>query len=70
MERFTRLSILCKIFGWNGGTIHQVNTEAQNVVEDHSINVLNMPEAEFQALCEDLKALYPSYKQFRSEGHN
>ncbi len=65
----TRLSVLCRIFGWNGGTIHQVNTEAENVVESE-LDVLGMPESEFKALVDELTRLYPSYKQYRQEGHN
>ena len=50
----TRLEYLCKVFGWQGGTIHQVN-DALSKLLGFKINVLNLPDDYFQELCQDIK---------------
>ena len=69
MHEFNRLKVLCSIFGWNGGTIHQVQNTAESVIQDGKIDVLGLSDQEFGDLCLKLRALYPSYKQYIAEGH-
>lgn len=54
----TRLEQLCHEFGWQGGTIHQAQDALRNLYKlKQTPDVLNMPEAEFQALKEGIEFL-------------
>ena len=54
----TRLEQLCHEFGWQGGTIHQAEEALRCLYKlKQKPDVLNMPEAEFQALKDGIEFL-------------
>lgn len=54
----TRLEQLCEAFGWQGGTIHQAQDALRSLYRlKQKPDVLNMPEAEFQALKDGIEFL-------------
>jgi hypothetical protein len=62
-----RLWVLCKVFGWQGGTIHQAREEAENCLEEEQKDILSMSDEEFENLVERLDRLYPAYKNWQQE---
>jgi len=63
----TRLSILCQIFGWQGGTIHQAQETAKHCLEEPIEDILNMTDHQFQQLTVKLALYYPSFKRYQAE---
>lgn len=44
----TRLQLLCEAFGWQGGTIHQANQKAAQVLGMTHFDALSYDEKDFQ----------------------
>lgn len=57
MKRSTnRLSDMCDVLGWQGGTIHQVNERISRLVDKH-VDVLSLSEEDFKYLARAVEIL-------------
>jgi len=60
----SRFKQALELFGWQGGTIHQVNREFELTLglPLRSVNIHNMSETDFWDMCADTEAVMQEHK--------
>ena len=61
MENYIYLSQLCGVFGWQGGTIHQVIAEVKKIKADNE----KLKQALAKQVCEPMQGI--SFKQLLAD---